>query len=1005
MAKNDVKAGGAYVEITADNSKLYKGLKDAEDKLKDFSGNVEDLGAAFAGLGATFAAPTALGIKAFADFEQRILTLKGVTKATEQELQKMNDVALELGASTSWSASQVADGMTALGRMGFNPSEIVNAISPVMDLARGLGVTIDDAAGMLGASLNQFGAGAVDAVKYADILTKATNAAAISSTELGESLKYSGAAGAAVGQSIEDVVALTMSLRNMGLDASQAGTALRTIFLSLQDAKKAGQFEDLFNVNLRGADGQLRSLVEVFAEAQQAAQNMGDTLAGTVQGLFGTEAATAGVSLLAAPDLTQNKDALKNSAGAAKELREEMESGLTGSFDALKSAVEGASIALGDALAPEIKGLAEAITKIASALIVFIEDNKDLVKTLGRNAAGLLAVGAAFTALGVAARTTSNVTGVAKSAFAALADTFIKLKATATGAGVGIQKTGASLERTTVKARVANRAFSALKMTLAGLAKAFKIFSLTTFALAGWNALLEIFSQIANFATKTADEMERARAAREKKMDDITTAREATQQAIEQRESAIDDVLNRATRSNLSDRERATLQEDIDRMTREGIFAEGDIVATDEGFQVRDAAVEFEAKQRARDLSLFEGREKVATPNLDLSAYNLSSKEKVIDATQIDLKPYEMIADTLNQMSEAGRRHFKDRFEEIWFGLGDTRAGQKASEFFTAFNYEKWGTWQGETEEDKMLALGLLEDPQTWAALREIMDANQHFWSANTNPLEGIESFIADVKNVRQSIADFDEFANSAANDYSKDIAENRLKPFTSQEQRQALEEFQATANAASLAALEAAKGVQSEKVKETKTEDEIKLEELQKQRETVAQTMDDLSAKGTLSAFDSDRFFEALDLLDSAIYFQSEKVRKAKEQEQAEQAKTTLESTIEDLGDPLTMGGEELKKTITTLSGAFKNAEGLGVDTSIFKAQLLDALSVAASQLTPTTESSATLNAFEALDMTRRDDSDLLRQQRDYLKDMLNRLNSILNAVETKNDEGGDLI
>ena len=1003
MAKNDVKAGGAYVEITADNSKLYKGLQDAEDKLEEFSGNVEDLGAAFAGLGATIAAPAALGVKAFADFEQRILTLKGVTKATSEELQKMNDVALELGASTSWSASQVADGMTALGRMGFNPSEIVNAISPVMDLARGLGVTIDDAAGMLGASLNQFGAGAVEAVKYADILTKATNSAAISSTELGESLKYSGAAGAAVGQSIEDVVALTMSLRNMGLDASQAGTALRTIFLSLQDAKKAGQFEDLFNVNLRGADGQLRSLVDVFAEAQQAAQNMGDTLAGTVQGLFGTEAATAGVSLLAAPDLTQNKDALKASAGAAKELREEMESGLTGSFDALKSAVEGASIALGDALSPEIKGLAETITKIASALIGFIEDNKDLVKTLGRNAAGLLAVGAAFTALGVAARTTSNVTGVAKSAFAALADTFLKLKATATGAGVGIQKTGASLERTTVKARVANRAFSALKMTLAGLSKAFKIFSLTTFALAGWNALLEIFSQIANFATKTADEMERARAAREKKMDDITTAKEATESAIEQRESAIDDVLNRATRANLSDRERATLQEDIDRMTREGIFAEGDIVATEEGFQVRDAAVEFEAKQRARDLSIFEGREKVTTPNLDLSAYNLSSKEKVIDATQIDLKPYEMIADTLNQMSEAGRRAFKEEYTHSLFGI---ELGETGSQWATSLNYTVSDMWRGFTHEDKMLAMGMLADPQTAAALREIMDANQPaFGFTSTDPTSSLESFIADVKNVRKSIADFDEFANSAANDYSKDIAENRLKPFTSQEQRAALEEFQATANAASLAALEAAKGIQNEEVKQAKTEDEIKLEELQKQRETVAQTMDELSAKGTLSAFDSDRFFEALDLLDSAIYFQSEKVRKAKEQEQAEQAKTTLESTIEDLGDPLTMGGEELKKTITTLSGAFKNVEGLGVDTSIFKAQLLDALSVAASQLTPTTESSATLNAFEALDMTRRDDSDILRQQRDYLKDMLNRLNSILNAVETKNEEGGELI
>lgn len=991
MAKNDVKAGGAYVEITADNSKLYKGLEEAESKLEEFSGNVEDLGAAFAGLGAAFTAPAALGVKAFADFEQRILTLKGVTRATEQELQKMNDTALELGASTSWSASQVADGMTALGRMGFNPSEIVNAISPVMDLARGLGVTIDDAAGMLGASLNQFGAGAVDAVKYADILTKATNAAAISSTELGESLKYSGAAGAAVGQSIEDVVALTMSLRNMGLDASQAGTALRTIFLSLQDAKKAGQFEDLFNVNLRGADGQLRSLVEVFAEAQAAAQSMGDTLAGTVQGLFGTEAATAGVSLLAAPDLTQNKDALKASAGAAKELREEMESGLTGSFDALKSAVEGASIALGDALSPEIKGLAEAITKIASALIVFIEDNKDLVKTLGRNAAGLLAVGAAFTALGVAARTTSNVTGVAKSAFAALADTFIKLKATATGAGVGIQKTGANLDGATVKARGANRAFSALKMTLAGLSKAFKIFSLSTLALAGWNALLSIFSQIAEFATKTADEMERARAAHEKKLEDITTAKDATQSKIEQREAEIDDVLNRATRANISERDKAVLNEDIERLKREGILAEGDIVATDEGFAVRDAAVELEAKQRARDLSILEGRDLLSEPYLDLSQYNLSKKENVVDVTQIDLEPYEKIVESLGQMTKEGRDAFallyRNGYEKTKWAYYDNK------------NYLKF------TEEDEKIALSLLADAKTSGVLADVMKANKRGVMGYNLPTGHLEDFIKDVKSVRNSFTEFEAFANSAANDYSKDIAENRLKPFTSQEQRQALEEFQATANAASLAALEAARGVQTEEIKEVKTEGEIKLEELQKQRETVAQTMDELSAKGTLSAFDSDRFFEALDLLDSAIYFQSEKVRKAKEQEQAEKAKTTLESTIEDLGDPLTMGGEELQKTITTLSGAFKNAEGLGVDTSIFKAQLLDALSVAASQLTPTTESSATLNAFEALDMARRDDSDLLRQQRDYLKDMLNRLNSILNAVETKNEEGGDLI
>ena len=152
-------------------------------------------------------------------------------------------------------------------------------------------------------------------------------------------------------------------------------------------------------------------------------------------------------------------------------------------------------------------------------------------------------------------------------------------------------------------------------------------------------------------------------------------------------------------------------------MTREGIFADGDIIATDEGFQVRDAAVEFEAKQRARDLSIFEGREKVTTPNLDLSAYNLSSKEKVIDATQIDLKPYEMIADTLNQMSDAGRRAFKSNYAQTLFLMP---LGKEGTKWATSLNYSVADMWQGFSKEDKMLAMGMLEDPQTAAALREL---------------------------------------------------------------------------------------------------------------------------------------------------------------------------------------------------------------------------------------------------------------------------------------------
>ena len=219
------------------------------------------------------------------------------------------------------------------------------------------------------------------------------------------------------------------------------------------------------------------------------------------------------------------------------------------------------------------------------------------------------------------------------------------------------------------------------------------------------------------------------------------------------------------------------------------------------------------------------------------------------------------------------------------------------------------------------------------------------------------------------------------------------------------LEEFQASANSASLAALESAQNVRSEEIKQVKSEDEVKLEELQKQRDDIEQTMNELSSKGTLSAYDSDRFFEALDILDGAIYAQAQKIKESQELEGIERAKSNLETTLDGLGDPLTMGEEEFKKTLAGLKESFKSAEGLGVDTSTYKAQVLDALNAAASQITPTIDSSATLNAFEALDMTRRDDTDILRQQRDYLREMAGRLDDILKGINQRNDEGGDLI
>ena len=46
-----IRAGKAYVELAVSNSKLVRGLRSAERKLKAFGGSVRQIGAKLAGLG------------------------------------------------------------------------------------------------------------------------------------------------------------------------------------------------------------------------------------------------------------------------------------------------------------------------------------------------------------------------------------------------------------------------------------------------------------------------------------------------------------------------------------------------------------------------------------------------------------------------------------------------------------------------------------------------------------------------------------------------------------------------------------------------------------------------------------------------------------------------------------------------------------------------------------------------------------------------------------------
>jgi TP901 family phage tail tape measure protein len=261
-----------YVEITARTQALMKGLNAAKRQLQDFGNATKLLGSQLLGMGTAASVPLAASVAMFTSFDDAIRSVRAVTQASEEDFKRLSDEAKRLGATTSYSASEVALLMTELGRAGFDPSQIIAMTGAVMDLARATGTDATLSAGFMSATIRQFGLAAEDATRVADGLTAAANKSFNSVESIGEALKYAAPVAADANMSLEETLAILGTLGNMGIQGSDAGTSLRRL-LTLS-AAEAQRFQDVFGVATTDAAGNMRPLIDVLGEVTQATKDL-----------------------------------------------------------------------------------------------------------------------------------------------------------------------------------------------------------------------------------------------------------------------------------------------------------------------------------------------------------------------------------------------------------------------------------------------------------------------------------------------------------------------------------------------------------------------------------------------------------------------------------------------------------------------------------------------------------------------------------------------------------
>lgn len=303
----------------------------------------------------------AASVKTAADFESSMSNVQALSGATGSELEQLSNLAKEMGANTQFSASEAADALGYMALAGWDTQQSMNALPGVLNLAAASGMGLAEASDLVTDYLSAFGEEADQAGRMADVLSYAQANSNTTTAGLGEAFKNCAANANAFGLDIEQTTALIGKLSDQGLKSSEAGTALSAVFRDITQKMKDGNITiGKTKIAVQDANGNYRSMTDILRDVENATDGMGDAQKNAaLMSTFTSDSLKALNILLqtGSGNIEDFEKELRNSSGTAEEMANIMNDNLNGQITALKSALEGAAIAIGEALLPMIKGL------------------------------------------------------------------------------------------------------------------------------------------------------------------------------------------------------------------------------------------------------------------------------------------------------------------------------------------------------------------------------------------------------------------------------------------------------------------------------------------------------------------------------------------------------------------------------------------------------------------------------------------------------------------------
>lgn len=407
MSAGAVRAGKAFIEISANDDKFTRTLKKTQHSIVRLSGTLKRAGTGMAIGGAAMGLPMLLAAQSAATFQDSLLELRGATTDLSDEgLARVRAEALRLSRTMGISATKIAQSFTLLIKAGMTVEEALGgAGKSAVEFAQVSGVEAAQAAEFMKVAMNVFGGSAEQA---ANTLSAAADSSETTIAAMIESFALVASVAKGTKQSLFGLSQAIAILAHYGIRGEEAGTGIKTLLVKLlaptKEAREALATLGISMESLVDQQGRLlpiAQIAEIFAKSMKNMDRSARDAMLTNQALVNVFD-VRGIRVIHAfaeqgkEGFAEMADAMETSRTVADKFDIAM-SQLTGVGNSLMAVVERLAIAFADG------GFTGAVRRAADAAIFIIDTCSRLMSTVPGLTVVMAGLAGSMFAVGVAA--------------------------------------------------------------------------------------------------------------------------------------------------------------------------------------------------------------------------------------------------------------------------------------------------------------------------------------------------------------------------------------------------------------------------------------------------------------------------------------------------------------------------------------------------------------------------------------------------------------------------